>query len=190
MTDDLDAETLARGLAMGEYRVLRRVQVDELDCGPTVEADTLVAAVVDVETSGLDPAEDGITELALRRIRFDGEGRVVKVDRLYSWLENPGGTLPDDVVRLTGITNEMLADKQIDEAQATKLLSSADVIISHNAAFDRPFIDKRLPAVRGRPWACSCEGIDWKTFGFNGGLLAGSSRSEVGSTRHIVPPPT
>jgi DNA polymerase-3 subunit epsilon len=45
------------------------------------------------------------------------------------------------------------------------------VVISHNAAFDRPFVDERLPVVRGLPWACSCREIGWCEYGFDGRSL-------------------
>ena len=45
-------------------------------------------------------------------------------------------------------------------------LTSVRLIIAHNAAFDRPFVDKRLAQARGIPWACSMKEIPWRTLGF------------------------
>jgi DNA polymerase-3 subunit epsilon len=171
MSDNLPSAQVMSGLARGDYRLLTKVCVDDLPLVEANEAETQIAAVVDVETSGLDPDEDAITELAIRRFRFDEQGRLVKLDKCYSWLEDPGRPLSEDVVKITGITDDMVRGQSIDDDQATKLLRSASVVISHNAAFDRPFVDRRLPAANGLPWACSCEGIDWKTFGFNGRAL-------------------
>ena len=47
-------------------------------------------------------------------------------------------------------------------------LASASVLIAHNAAFDRPFVERRLPAIAGKPWACSCSEIDWPARGLDG----------------------
>jgi len=55
---------------------------------------------------------------------------------------------------------------------AVEILSSADIIIAHNAAFDRPFVDRRLPAVAVKPWACSMAELDWLELGFEGRALA------------------
>ncbi len=35
---------------------------------------------------------------------------------------------------------------------AVNILSSADLIVAHNAAFDRPFVDRRLPVIAGKHW--------------------------------------
>ncbi|TCU51416.1 DNA polymerase-3 subunit epsilon [Novosphingobium sp. PhB57] len=128
--------------------------------------------MLDVETTGLDQENDRIIELAVQRFRFDDAGRIVQVGQPRVWREDPGTLLDPRIVKLTGLTNEMLEDQVIDESLAFDILSSADLIIAHNAAFDRPFVDRRLPAVRGKPWACSMAEPDWLELGFDGRALA------------------
>lgn len=156
----------------GAFRVLRRVDVTEgvVESGDEF-ATSAVAAILDTETTGLDPEHDRVIELAIRRIRFDTRGRVLKVDRPFSWLEDPGRPLDPEVTRITGLSDEQLAGQAIDEARAVSLLNSAAVVISHNAAFDRPFVEERLGAARGLPWACSCREIGWREYGFDGRSL-------------------
>ncbi len=61
-------------------------------------------AVLDFETTGLSPTRgDRATEIAVILMR---DGNVV--DR-YQSLMNAGRRIPAEVVRLTGITNEMIA---------------------------------------------------------------------------------
>ncbi|AAY62304.1 3'-5' exonuclease [Rickettsia felis] len=43
-----------------------------------------------------------------------------------------------------------------------KFLEEVDIIIAHNAAFDRPFFDKMFPEVITKVWGCSRVDIDWK----------------------------
>lgn len=159
-------EALERG---GAYRVLKRVCVKEGEVG-TVDGTepTSVGAALDVETTGLAVEADRIIELSIRRFRYDRAGRITKLDRAYSWLEDPGQPLEPEIKRLTGLTDEQLSGCAIDEPRALALLKSASLVVSHNAAFDRPFVDERLPAARGLAWACTCREVDWPGYGFDG----------------------
>lgn len=154
--------------ATGEYRVLRRLDLARVGCVAD-DAGTSVGLVCDVETSGLQPGRDRIVELALRRFRYDAAGRLTKLDRSYCWREDPGEPLDPTISSLTGLTDADLAGRTIDDKLATGLLRSADVRICHNARFDRPFIERRLPHVRGLAWACTLHEIDWRQRGFDGG---------------------
>jgi DNA polymerase-3 subunit epsilon len=156
----------------GAFRVLRRVAVEYGDVEGSEETlPTSVGAALDVETTGLAVEADRIIELSIRRFRFDARGRIIKLDQAYSWLEDPGQPLEPEIKRLTGLNDEQLAGCAIDESRALALLRSASVVVSHNAAFDRPFVDERLPAARGLPWACTCREIDWPEYGFDGRAL-------------------
>jgi DNA polymerase-3 subunit epsilon len=165
------AQMVAAIEATGDFRVLRRLTLDDVPTSNTDGEDSSIAAVVDVETTGTDPAQHKIIELALRRFRFDANGVIVKVDRPHAWLQDPGAPLDKEIAALTGLTDADLAGHAIDEAAATKLLKSAAVVIAHHAAFDRRFVERRLPEASGLAWACSCHEIDWLAAGFAGNGL-------------------
>ncbi len=151
-----------------DRRILRRLAIPEGACATGGDADTLVGLALDVETNGLDVERHGIVELAIRRFRFDCNGLITKVDRPYCWLEDPGEPLDPAIAALTGLTDADLAGQAIDEAAATALLRSAHVRIAHNAAFDRRFVERRLPTCAGMAWACSLREVDWTARGFDG----------------------
>ena len=65
----------------------------------------------------------------------------------------------------------MLLGKEIDRSSAARLINSADLVIAHNASFDRPRVDREIAGVEGQRWACSCHEIDWRRFGFDGRTL-------------------
>lgn len=162
----------ARALeAHPDFRVLRRLlPVNRLYAGPA-HGKTRIGLALDVETTGLDRETDTIIELAVQRFRFDELGRIVQVGTPRLWREDPQQPLDPRITRLTGLSDEALAGQAIDEAEATDILASADLIVAHNAAFDRPFVDRRLPTIAGRPWACSMAEIDWLELGFDGKAL-------------------
>ncbi len=156
----------------GVHRVLRKLEIAEGRTGvPYHGGDTFIAVVVDVETTGLDLAKDVVIELAMRRFRYDKLGRILKIDAAKSWFEDPGCPLDAEVTRLTGLTDAGLVGQRIDEAEATRVLCSAHLVIAHNAAFDRKFVERRLADAAGRPWACSMCEVDWAAAGFEGRSL-------------------
>lgn len=165
-------ENAARLLeAHPDFRVLRRLRaVDRLYNGP-IQGDMRVGVAIDVETTGLDQDSDRIIELAVQRFRFDALGRVTQLGKARVWREDPDMPIDPRITKLTGLTAEDLAGQAIDTDAAVEILASADIIFAHNAAFDRPFVDRRLPAIAGKPWACSMVEIDWLELGFDGRAL-------------------
>ena len=155
-----------------DYRILRRLMPVGWFHPAQPEAETRIGVALDVETTGLDRDTDQIIELAVQRFRFDDAGRIVQVGKPRVWREDPGVPIDARITKLTGLTTEDVAGQTIDEAAALEILSSADMIVAHNAAFDRPFTDRRLPAVAGKPWACSMAELDWLELGFDGRALA------------------
>jgi len=162
------AKMVAAIEATGDFRVLRRLTLDDVAIPQAAGENTSVSVVVDVETTGVEPEQHKIIELALRRFRFDAAGVIVKLDRSHAWLQDPGAPLDKEIAALTGLTDANLAGQAIDDAAATKLLNSAAVVIAHHAAFDRRFVERRLPEASGLAWACSCHEIDWQAAGFHG----------------------
>jgi DNA polymerase-3 subunit epsilon len=155
-----------------DHRILRRISEATLPlAADDTDTPTRIGVVVDVETEGLDPARDAIVELAMRRFRFDAAGRIVAVGATRVWHEDPGRPLDPAITRLTGLTDADLAGQTIDEAAATAMLRTADVVVAHNARFDRPRVEARLPDGAGRPWACALYEVDWDALAFDGRRL-------------------
>lgn len=169
----LDGEELARQLEKLEgYRVLRALDpltgFEEL---PPLAPGERIGVVVDSETTGLDHDQDKMVEIAAQRFAFDRAGRITNVERVRSWLEDPHQPLPERVAQLTGLTDSDLRGEVFDELEIVKRLSTADIIIAHNAGFDRPFFDRRFPQLRDCPWGCSLSQLDWLKLGFDGRAL-------------------
>ena len=73
-------------------------------------------------------------------------------------LEDPGIPITPEITEITGITNEMVAGKRIDDAQVVELVSGACIVIAHNLKFDRPFLEQRFPVFEALLRALHCEG--------------------------------
>ncbi|WP_296465729.1 3'-5' exonuclease [Rhodoferax sp.] len=165
-TATLDAEAMAQALeAHPDYRVQRRL-VPRLDWPGTAQGAVQRILVLDTETTGLDQAREKIIELALLRVDVDtATGLPVGPVQVYDGLEDPRKPIPAEVVKITGITDADVQGQALDEARVAELLQGVDVVIAHNAGFDRPFVESRLPAFAKVAWACSFADIDWKAQG-------------------------
>jgi DNA polymerase III epsilon subunit-like protein len=114
---------------------------------PPDNSHKLVAAVVDVETTGTNPDRDKIIELGICLFEYDRQsGRIYKVLGSWEWLEDPGFPIPPEITKITGITDEMVAGHRIDDGAVNDLLGRVVLVIAHNADFDRRFLEKRVPA--------------------------------------------
>jgi len=167
-----DAEALASELeAHPDYRVVRRLKVTR-EWPALKGADVSQAVVLDVETTGMDAARDKVIELALVKVEYAREtGDVGQVLEVYDGLEDPGMPIPPESTAVHHITDEMVRGKRLDEAAIERLLDGVGVVIAHNAGFDRPFVERRLPRFAGLPWACSLKEVPWDELGLGGAKL-------------------
>ena len=172
MLSDAEADRLARQVHQHpDYRVLRRVPDPHTAVSCQMPPGGMRLAIIDCETTGLNPAADSIIELAVMIVVVDASGNVFGYEEPVSWLEQPMFDLDPAITQITGITDEMLAVQRIDRDAALNLLSSADVIVAHHAAFDNPFAEKLLPEIKNSAWACSCHEVDWAERGYEGRAL-------------------
>lgn len=124
-------------------------------------------AVVDVETTGLSWERDAIIEIGLREVVVDAKsGRLLRVGEHYQGFADPGRPIPPEITRLTGITDADVAGKVIDWAAVGQIIGRAHLVVAHNASFDRPFIELKVPEARKVIWGCSLDQVDWAAHGF------------------------
>ena len=64
------------------------------------------------------------------------------------------------------MTDDDIRGERIDVDAASALFARSRLVVAHNARFDRPFVDRVLPAARARPWACSRAEVEWIREGF------------------------
>ncbi len=154
-------DALAAALASSnDFRVLRRLEPRSRYDDPQ-GAPTHTALYVDVETTGLDPSKDRIIQLAVVPFTFTSDGRVCEVAPSESWYEDPGVPIDPAITRLTGIRDADVVGQRIDDARVLALVDESVLVIAHNAAFDRPFLERRFPAFATTPWGCSMADVPW-----------------------------
>lgn len=122
--------------------------------------------IVDVETTGLDAKKDRIIEIGICEFGWEDSEEPV-IQGLYGGLEDPGSPMPEEIVKLTGITDRAVKGQSIRWDYVRAALERASIVIAHNAEFDRSFLNMR-PELHGlnKHWACSVKHIDWHGQGF------------------------
>ena len=192
-------EDMARTLEeSGNYRVLRKLTARPIATVRRPEFSRL-GVILDTETTGLNHRNDEIIEIGAVAFTFDDDGAIGDIVGIYGGLQQPSRPIPPEVTRLTGITDAMVEGQVIDIRPLSALIEPADLIIAHNAGFDRPFCEAFSRIFAGKAWACSVSEIDWSARGFEGtklGYLVGqagyfhahtSARSR-GRRRTRIPP--
>lgn len=135
-------------------------------------------AVIDIETTGGSIAQGSrITEIAC--ILFNGE----KITEVFSTLVNPECNIPPFITRLTGISNEMVANAPRFFEIAEKLVKITDgkIFVGHNVQFDYGHIKhefKSLGYKYERDTFCTCR-ISRK-------LLPGYSSYSLGNLSRLL----
>lgn len=154
----------------GDYRVLKRL-VPPLPMNFIGEPFKR-GLMIDTETTGLDFNEAELIEIALVPFEYSTEGKLVTFGKALDQFQEPLTQISDEITKLTGITNEMVAGQSIDIPEVEKLVKASDLIIAHNAAFDRPFAERLTSAFKDKPWACSLADIKWKEEGYESPKLS------------------
>ena len=165
----MDREEQARELEWtGDYRVLRRLKPRPY-FNPPDGTDTKLAIFLDLETTGLNPDQDEVIELAMVPFRFSSDGRIFEVHEPFNELQEPSsGPIPENITRITGITDDMVRGRKINTDRVTEVAAPAALIIAHNANFDRKFAEKTFDVFSTKAWACSMTQVPWKEDLFEG----------------------
>lgn len=166
MKNDPEALAAALEASGSNYRVLRRLLPrQQWYADPAGTVALKHGLIVDVETTGLDPAQDEIIELAMLPFTFSAEGEIFEAFTPWQSYREPSRPIPAEITALTGITAETVAGRTIEAADVAAFIAGADLIVAHHAAFDRPFAETLCEAFVHKCWGCSGTEIDWRARG-------------------------
>ena len=128
---------------------------DRTEDSPEGPLSTLL--IIDTETSGLDPLQDQCLEVGC--ILFDVPSRSVLAQQ--SFLLPVEQNAAEAINRIPAAVTRRPQPWQQALAWLEHLLSAADLLVAHNAAFDRQWFGLgHLPATT-RPWLCTMDDIRW-----------------------------
>lgn len=165
-----EEQMVAHLTGTGRYRILKKLEPRPVATSIRPEF-PLKAVILDTETTGLNHRKDEIIEIGAIAFTYSDQGEIGDVTGVYGGLQQPAVSIPAEITRLTGITDTMAAGQVIDIAALRALIGPADLIIAHNAGFDRPFCEAFSPIFSDKAWACSNAEIDWSARGFEGTKL-------------------
>jgi DNA polymerase-3 subunit epsilon len=113
--------------------------------------------ILDTETTGLDPS-DGHRIIELCCLELDNH---LPTGRVYHTLIQPERDIPEDSIRVHGLTAEKLADAPVFAAIVEELLGfiGDSRLVIHNAEFDLKFLNAEFLRL-SRPALPPARGID------------------------------
>ena len=113
--------------------------------------------IIDTETTGLDPQLDHCLEVGV--ILFDVPSRQVLAQ--HSFLLPVEANAAEAINRIPAAATNLPQPWRPALSYLQSLLDTADVLVAHNAAFDRQWFGRgHLPAT-DKPWLCSMEEMRW-----------------------------
>jgi len=144
-----------------QYRVTEKYQKPEF-YNTADASNKLIGVFLDVETTGLSYATDKIIELGMVKFEYTKDGRIFRLLDEFSGYQDPGLPIPEAITKLTSITDDMVKGHRINVDEVDSYLNNVNIIIAHNAQFDRTFFEITFSAIPPKAWGCSMYDIDWK----------------------------
>ncbi len=124
--------------------------------------DSLFVAIIDTETTGLLEEDEPISVGVILIEVSETTGEVYREVFSYYGLREPGVPIHKDAQAIHGISIEELRGKRFDMTVLSRLVYSADLLIAHNASFDKRMLARVMPGILERKWACSLYGLSYE----------------------------
>jgi DNA polymerase-3 subunit epsilon len=168
-TDAATTETMARALeATGNYKILRRLF--PRPPAPWCATDR-IGLIIDLETTGLDTEHNEVLEIAAIKFGY-ADDQITSVIGTFQAFQQPSAPIEPAITGLTGITDAMVEGHRIDAVALEQFVADSNIVIAHNAGFDRKVAERHWSLFANYHWACSATGINWKAHGLGGTRLA------------------
>lgn len=173
---NIDAVALAHAIALLEanpdYKVVSRFKTENVYSSED-NSPKGVLMVLDTETTGLDAETDVMFELGYVMVEYSKTtGNIHRVLDRYCGQQDPGFELSEETVKLTGVNYELeVKGKTFDREKIRADIDRSNLVVAHNANFDRKFAEKEFQEFEKKPWVCSFEQGPWKDMGIGSAKL-------------------
>ena len=79
------------------------------------------------------------------KFSYSDQGEITAVVDTFSSFNQPSRSIPPEIVALTGIADEMVSGQSMDPDSVTTFVSDSNIVIAHNAGFDRKIAERGWP---------------------------------------------
>lgn len=112
--------------------------------------------VLDTETTGLDTENDRICEVGWAIVRWDDERVQFYVGRALNEIIDPEVPIPAVASAVHHLTDKTVKGCPfIEELADQRFFDSFDLLVAHNAEFDRAFCVRQGLVPEDKPWLCT-----------------------------------
>ena len=166
-------EIVNTNVNQSDWKLIRKLNLPKQYNEPST-GEIKKGVVLDVEATGLSIGHDDVIQLALLPFEYEvpsGKILSIKKDEAFDGLREPRIPISTEASLITGITNEMVINKKIESKDVENIINNTDLIIAHNASYDRPMVEQHWNCFKNVSWACTFKSIDWLQEGFSSAKL-------------------
>ena len=166
-------EIINTNVNQSDWKLIRKLNLPKQYNEPST-GEIKKGVVLDVEATGLSIGHDDVIQLALLPFEYEvpsGKILSIKKEEAFDGLREPRIPISTEASLITGITNEMVINKKIESKDVENIINNTDLIIAHNASYDRPMVEQHWNCFKNVSWACTFKSIDWLQEGFSSAKL-------------------
>ena len=167
------SEIINTEVSQSDWKLIRKLHLPQKYNDASSE-EVKKGIVLDVEATGLSIGYDDVIQLALLPFEYEvSSGKIINInkDKAFNGMREPRVPISEEASLITGITNEMVLNKTIDSKSVEKIINETDLVIAHNASYDRPMVEQHWDCFKNVSWACTFRSINWLEEGFSSAKL-------------------
>ena len=167
------SEIINTEVSQSDWKLIRKLHLPQ-KYNDASSKEVKKGIVLDVEATGLSIGYDDVIQLALLPFEYEvSSGKIINInkDKAFNGMREPRVPISEEASLITGITNEMVLNKTIDSKSVEKIINETDLVIAHNASYDRPMVEQHWDCFKNVSWACTFKSINWLEEGFSSAKL-------------------